>query len=108
MIKFDAVLIDDDSLVHSMWIYAAKSKNKAVDLHYTVESFLSKASEIDPRTPIYIDSNLGNGLRGESIARDLYRIGFHEIYLATGYSAEDFEPMEWIKGIVGKEPPWSL
>jgi hypothetical protein len=106
MIKFDAVLIDDDSLVHSIWDYAAKSSNKTVDLHFNVESFMKKAQEIDPATPIYIDSNLGNGLRGESVAQDLYRIGFREIYLATGYSADDFEPMDWIKGIVGKEPAW--
>ncbi len=106
MNKFDAVLIDDDSLVHAMWSYAAKCNNKSVDLHFNVDSFLAKASEIDPATPIYIDSNLGNGLRGESVAQDLYRIGFREIYLATGHPAETFAPMPWIKGIVGKEPTW--
>jgi hypothetical protein len=104
--QFDAILIDDDSLVHAMWSYAAKTMNKSVDLHFNVDSFLAKANEIDPRTPIYIDSNLGCGIRGEAVAQDLYRIGFREIYLATGHSADDFEPMEWIKGIVGKEPAW--
>jgi len=89
-----------------MWTYAAKEKQKTVDLYFNADSFIAKAAEIDPTTPIYIDSNLGNGLRGELIAKDLYEMGFHEIYLATGYPADDFEPMEWIKGIVGKEPIW--
>jgi capsular polysaccharide biosynthesis protein len=57
-------------------------------------------------TKIYIDSDLGNNIKGEVCAKQLFDKGFHEIYLATGYSKEGFDEMPWIMAFVGKEPPF--
>jgi hypothetical protein len=53
---------------------------------------------------VYIDSNLGNKVRGENVAKELADLGFQELYIATGYSAENFSHVTWVKGIVGKDP----
>ena len=56
-------------------------------------------------TPIYIDSHLGDGIRGEDFAKELHDAGFSRVYLATGSLETAFPPMPWLSEIVGKEPP---
>jgi hypothetical protein len=57
-------------------------------------------------TAIYIDSNLGNGEKGEKLASRIYDSGFRNIYIATGDHPDRFSSLPQIKGIVGREPPW--
>ena len=35
----------------------------------------------------------------------LHAEGCSNLYLATGYAADQFPPMDFIKAVVGKEPP---
>jgi hypothetical protein len=49
---------------------------------------------------------LGENVKGEEIAKDIHDKGFEEIYLCTGYPADYFPDMPWIKEIVGKTPPF--
>ena len=70
------------------------------------KEFLAAVEHLPKDTPIYLDSRLAKGLRGEDIARDLHAKGFSNLFLATGHSPESLPPLPWIKKIVGKEPPW--
>jgi CheY-like chemotaxis protein len=106
MQKLDAVLIDDDPLVRMVWKMAAKQKGKVILLVSSASEFLEKIDQIDPSTPLYIDSHLGEEVKGEDFARDLSTRGFAEIYLATGYRAESFGALPGIKAVVGKDPPF--
>jgi signal transduction histidine kinase len=101
---FDAILIDDDPIIHSIWKLTAKGKN--IICFENPTSFLNEMEQFDFNTPIYIDSQLGEGKKGEEIAKRIFNKGFKEIFLATGYPQDYFPAMEWIKGIVGKNPPW--
>jgi len=107
---YDAVLLDDDSLVHSTWNLAARTRNKRLWAFSSPESFRSKIPEIPRRTPIYIDSNLGPGVHGETLIEELSRMGFERLFLATGYSPHDFEkrlrPLRGFQGVRDKTPPW--
>jgi hypothetical protein len=103
-IKVHAILIDDELIIHSIWKMSAKGRN--IVCFNNPDLFLEKIEEYDSDTPIYIDSNLGEGKRGEEIAKEIFNKGFKEIYLATAYHPNYFPPMEWIKGIIGKSPPW--
>jgi hypothetical protein len=58
-------------------------------------------------TPIYIDSELGGGIKGEDIARDLHQKGFTDITLETGHNPEKFADIIWLK-ITGKQSPWNI
>lgn len=100
-----AVLIDDDPLVRMNWRTAAKSGGVALRDFASAEEFFS-AGVADKLTPVYIDSDLGGGIKGEDIAVRLKAEGFTEICLETGYTAEQFGHIPWLK-VSGKEPPWA-
>ena len=104
--KPDAVLIDDDPLVHLTWSMAAKSKLKNVVTFFDAESFFAESAKIRPDTPIYVDSSLSNGVSGEDVAQKIHATGFGSVYLATGFPAERFKGMSWLSGVIGKTPPW--
>lgn len=103
----DAVLIDDDDLVHMNWKMAAKRKNKIVRVYAGAEEFWKESGAFPKDTPIYVDSNLADGVKGEDVSWMMGKKGFSNLHLATGYEASQFEEMPWLKGIVGKDPPWN-
>jgi hypothetical protein len=70
----------------------------------SVDEFLEGSSTLDRSVPIYIDSNLGNGIRGEVEAKRLFDLGFKNIYLATGYEPDKFPNLPYLSGVVEKEP----
>lgn len=102
----DAVLIDDDHLVHSVWKVAARTSGKTLGAFSTPREFLAMVGQMDKTTPIYVDSNLGEGVRGEDFAKELHAQGFRNLYLATGRQRESLPVMPWIKEVVGKKAPW--
>lgn len=103
----DAVLIDDDSLVHMTWKVAAKSKGISLKSFKNPKEFLTVVEQFSKETPIYLDSDLGEGILGEEIAKKLHDMGFTKLYLATGHPAESFKHLGFMKKVVGKEPPWA-
>lgn len=102
----DAILIDNDTLMHDCWNLSAKDQNKEIALFYTFESFLAECKYFAHEIPVYIDSDLGDGIKGEIIAEEIYSLGFKNLYLATGYDAAQFSARPYLRGITGKMPPW--
>lgn len=105
--KSEAVLIDDDTLVHLAWQIAARQSKKQLRVFKNPDEFLLNADQIELSTPIFIDSNLGGGHKGEDFAKQIYSAGFMSIFLSTGADPKSFSGMPWIKKIIGKDPPWS-
>jgi signal transduction histidine kinase len=104
--KLDAVLIDDDTeLIHSCWKFAAKDKNKNILCFADEEAFLTAVKDIDFLTPIYVDVNLKNGIRGQDVATRVHALGFTNINLATGYAADSVERPGFIQNVTGKDFP---
>ena len=87
------------------WDKTAKEYGKTFLGFKTPEQFKAHKNKFKLEQKIFIDSNLAHGIKGEDIARQLFAEGFNNLYLATGYSPEQFPEMEFIKGVVGKEPP---
>ena len=100
------VLLDDDILVHMNWKMSAKNAGVALKAYKTPEEFSAAAGSMPKDTKIYIDSELGNGARGENIAKALHNEGFTDLTMATGHSAEKFARLPWLK-VAGKEPPFN-
>jgi FixJ family two-component response regulator len=98
------ILIDDDELMHMTWKMEADKKAIEFKAYSSVEEFIKDADQYSKNTVIYVDSNLADGLKGEIESEKISQLGFTEIYLATGFSADDLEKPEWIKEIVGKRP----
>jgi hypothetical protein len=102
----DCVLIDDDFLVHLTWKTSAHQRHKTILMFEHPEAFFAAASGIDRNTPIYVDVNFPNGVRGEEVARNVHEAGFDHVYLATGYSPEEVGSFPWVTAVVGKNPPF--
>ena len=103
----DAVLLDDDALVQMTWRVAARSKGLSLVGFRSPQKFLAAVDRYSKDTAVYLDSELGEGVRGEDIAKDLHAKGFTNLYLATGHAPEALPDMPWIKQVVGKEPVWA-
>lgn len=101
------VLLDDDMLVHMNWKLAAKAAGVGLKAYKTREDFAAGTEALAKETPLYIDSDLGNDLKGEDIAKELHEKGFTDITMATGHGSEKFSRLPWLK-IIGKEPPWGI
>jgi signal transduction histidine kinase len=104
---YDWVLLDDDDLVKMTWEFAAKEYNKSLKYFRTPEELYAYKAKLDFEQKIFIDSNLSHGIKGEDVARKLFAEGFKSLYLATGYAPDQFPAMDFIKAVVGKEPPTS-
>lgn len=101
----EIILIDDDEFTHMNWKRSANQNEVKYNGFYSVDEFLKSAEKFSFDTPIYIDSNLSDGLKGEVLSEDIYKLGFTELFLATGYSKNDTLSPYWIKEVRGKEFP---
>ena len=63
------------------------------------------AASLPKDAAFYIDSDLGEGAKGEDTAAALHAQGFSDITMATGHSTDRFAAHPWLK-VAGKEPPW--
>lgn len=102
-----AVILDDDPLVRMNWMVAAKRAGKTLKAYADPGALIKEADSIPKDTPIYIDSDLGNGLKGEDTAKELAALGFTVLHLATGHDSASFPHLPHIKSIRGKAPPWA-
>ena len=107
--KIDAILIDNDGLTQRMWQRKADENNKRLVCFFDIPSFLSKSETIDLETPIYVDSELDAGARGEEDSKAIWDKGYKKIFLVTGFSATSFDLSKypWIREVLEKKAPWA-
>ncbi|MDR3490980.1 MAG: HAMP domain-containing sensor histidine kinase [Gammaproteobacteria bacterium] len=104
----EVILIDDDPLVRTMWELSAKLHGKKLEVFAKVKDFLLVCESAPRDIVIYIDSKLGNGIKGEEISKIIHNQGFKNIYLATGRDIFQVDLYPWLSGVVGKVPPWEV
>lgn len=101
----DLILIDDNrSLTRALEIQAASAEKKLVAFNSS-RRFRENLHRYDKILPIYIDSDLHEVLTGEEFAKELYDLGFKNLYLITGYDVGAFGKMPWIKKVLSKDAP---
>jgi hypothetical protein len=105
--RWDAVLIDDDELTRMTWRLAASKAGKKLKSYATAAEFLNEWDRIDSETPVYIDAELGDGVKGQDESLKIFELGFRQIYLTTGYEAAKFTGLAHLRGVVGKAPIWT-
>lgn len=106
--RSDIVLIDDDELVHMTWKKTLTKRGHKLASYYSVDEFLENFKRFNTLTPIYIDSNLGDGLRGEVLSEKIFKLGFNELYITTGYEKDTIAKPSWINSVIGKAPLLNL
>lgn len=98
----EIILIDDDRFTQLNWKKAASDKGIKLSIYNTVNSFIIDSSKFQNNTPVYVDSNLGDGLKGEVLSKQIFDLGFKNIFLATGENISDIQVPFWIKKVQGK------
>ncbi len=108
--KNPIILIDDDELVHLSWKRSASRANREIKTYFTINDFLVDEHLHDLSSGIYVDSNLKDNIKGEIESEKIFKKGFTNIYLATGYSPESISKPAWIKEIYSKNIPelWNI
>lgn len=103
----DAVLLDDDALVHAVWKLAAREGGKRLEACSTPAELWPVVERLGKETPIYVDVNLADGVRGEDVAERLRAQGFLNLYLTTGQRRDTLTAPIGVKGVIGKAAPWN-
>jgi FMN phosphatase YigB (HAD superfamily) len=88
--------------------WEVKAKQAGIELRCfsTPDELMAQLDSIPKETTIYIDSSLGNDIKGEEIAEQLHNLGYTNLYLATGYEPERFAHLTFLKGVIGKISPF--
>lgn len=102
----DLIIVDDNQTLTDAWILYGSSRGKEVHAFNTILQVQASIEKYARGTPIYVDCDLNEPISGIELAKQLFEKGFNTIYLSTGYSPEHFKKMPWIRGIIGKEPPF--
>jgi signal transduction histidine kinase/FixJ family two-component response regulator len=98
------VLIDDDKLVRLNWSLYCNKNNFDFKCYVSVDDFINNSFNVSKETMIFIDSDLGNNVRGEVVSEEIFNLGYKELFLTTGYQVEDIEKPIWIKKVFSKNP----
>jgi signal transduction histidine kinase len=101
----EVVLIDDDPLIIELWSMAASRKGIAIATFSSRAAFELSAGKFQKDARIYVDANLATE-DGIELSKRIAAAGFQNVYLATGDVSLTRKHFPWLKGIVGKEPPW--
>lgn len=104
--NIDAVLVDDDDLCRMIWEKRAKNKGLNIVTCSTKAQFVEVKKNLPKNTAIYLDSDLGNGIKGEDLAIGLYSEGYSNLFMTTGYREEQFKDSHFLKGVISKAPPF--
>lgn len=102
----DVVLVDNDELCRIMWERKAKNKGIKILTCSSPDQFTKIKNVLSPHTAIYLDSDLGDGLKGEEFALALHKEGFSNLFMATGYGKEKFSDYNFLSGVISKTPPF--
>ena len=94
------ILIDDDELIHYLWKFEADKRGVPFKGFCSISEFLESADDIALDSEIYIDSHLGDDVRGEIEGVKVFEAGFKNICVATGY--DSLAVPSWVKAVVGK------
>lgn len=100
-----AVLLDDSTITQMTWEIAAAEAGAELLGYTDPDEFMADLGQLPKDMPIYIDSDLGENIKGENIAADLTEKGYTNICLATAHPPERFAHLPWLK-VRSKEAPW--
>ena len=98
------VLIDNDNLIHALWQRECKKHDIEINTFFSIASFCESASDFESETPIFLDSDLGDGIKGEKDGVKIFELGFSNITLQTGHDPHDLDIPNWISAVQGKRP----
>lgn len=99
------ILIDDERLNHLTWKKEAERSGKKLASFYSIEEFMGRAQDFNKEIPVYLDSCLGDNIKGEVEGEQIAKAGFTQIYISTGFQKVEIDQPAWVLGVVDKHFP---
>jgi hypothetical protein len=90
------------------WGDSARRNGKRLRLLSSPDPFFDIATSLRKDVAIYVDSDLGNGIKGEEVVRQIIELGFTNVMMETGFLPNQFSKFPWVKKVIGKDPPWDV
>jgi len=98
------VLIDDDRFIRINWSMYCHERGIEFQSFESVDQFVNQKDKIDKNSKIFIDSSLKHDQRGELESEVIYKEGFKNLYLSTGFNSSEINAPEWILNVFSKSP----
>ena len=99
------ILIDDDPLVRMTWKTAAKRAGRGLRV-FEGESAFFQDDSVPKDAEICVDWQLSEGETAELFLTKLREDGYENIRIATGRLPDELPRLDFVRGVVGKAPPW--
>lgn len=100
------VLVDDNRSLTMAWELDAANAEIELSVYNNAEKFKRDLYKLDKNTIIYMDIHLGEKYTGVELSQWVYKQGFKNIFLITADNLDDYRNLEWVKGVLGKSPPF--
>ncbi len=102
------IFIDDEPRNTESWEFFAEAKNLRIVTHNDIQEFFTDAIHYQKDIPIYIDLDLREEKNGIAYAKQIYELGFQQIYISTGAVDLRLKKAEypWVTGIIEKKFPF--
>lgn len=104
----DLVLIDDEEMHRTTWSLWAETEKLKIATFATAEEFLTSAKAFLNSPVIFLDSDLGNGIKGQNYITAIKELGFKKVVLASGYVGSKSMDTIGADGVMGKNPGETL
>ena len=98
----DVCLVENEKMNQMMWEIGASSLGLKCKIFSSIDEFLGTAESISKSVPIFLDSDLGQGIRGQDYAGVLREMGFQKIFLATSYIELHGTAIKHIDAVISK------
>lgn len=94
--------LEDNELFRLSAEHKAKRLNLNLKTFSNSKEFMKEINTASKEVVIFLDSDIGEDIKGEQIGKKCFEMGFKNIFLITSYEKVDFPQMPWIKDIGGK------
>lgn len=82
----DFVLVDNDDFIRETWRLRSEARGRAIKVLSSVDELFALSEAIPKDVPIFLDSHLGENMRGQDAAPRLRKLGFKRVFVATNYA----------------------
>lgn len=98
----DVCLVENEKMNQMMWEIGASRLGLKCKIFSSIDELLGTAESISKSVPIFLDSDLGQGIRGQDYAGVLREMGFQKIFLATSYIELHGTAIKHIDAVISK------
>ena len=106
--EVDLILIDNEEMHRTTWSLWAETENLKIATFTSAEEFLANANAYLNSPIIFLDSDLGNGIKGQNYISVIKELGFKKVILASGYAGTKSMDTVGADGVIGKNPGEAL